>query len=227
MRTLLTQTAAAGSLALTEVLHTASQTNAEGEYAAEKSRRGANGGARLSQDSLTQIANTWATGSTLMMNLPVADRLWTAFHGDADAWRAAKSRAHSDWYNTGSRSDSGPREFQTAERALSDGAGAEAKLGEILDGISFVKANTPKLEGMIRELIAVELHYKKDGTDTKKLMRAILTLSQQMYQKNFNGGLAVDPYRTLMVLLFALGGLGIGAGLGAGLDKASRKYRWY
>ncbi|MDD5301951.1 MAG: hypothetical protein PHS14_02495 [Elusimicrobia bacterium] len=216
-----------GSLALTEVLHTASQTNAEGEYAAEKSRRNANGGARLSQDSLTKIANTWATGSTLMTNLPEADRLWAAFHGDANAWRAAKGTAHDDRYNTGSHADSGPREFQTAERALADGAGAEAKLGEILDGISFVKANTPKLEGMIRELIDVELHYKKDGTDTKKLMREILTLSQQMYQKNFNGGLEVDPYRKLMLLVYSLCGLGIGAALGAALDKASRKYRWY
>lgn len=216
-----------GSLAVDEVLRTASQTNAEGEYAAEKSRSKVNGGGRLDQKNLTAIANTWATGSTLSTNLPEIGRLWAAFHGDADAWRSAKRSAHSTWYNTGSRSDSGPREFQVNEKALTDGAGAEANLGEILDGIAFVKANTPKLEGMIRKLIDIELNGKKDGTDSKKLMREILTLSQQMYQKNFTGGFEVDPYRYLMVMVFGLFAMGLGAALGVTLDKASRRYRWY
>lgn len=81
-----------------------------------------------------------------------------------------------------------------------------------------MKTNAPKLEGMIRELIALELHGKKDGPDSKRLMREILTLSQKMYMMNFNDGFEVDPYRLWMIVLFALAGMAGGAARDDGHD---------
>ena len=213
-----------GTLTFRETLRTASQTNAEGEYGAEKSRRNFSRH-RPTQKELFEFANMWATGSTLNANLPAIMAGWAALRNDADIWRSAKTQAQDAWYITHSHSDAGPREYQAAQTALSNGLATATAVSEIVEGITFTRAQLPVLEAMIRQIIDIEMNYKKG--DSKKLMRQIVALSQDIYGKNFKNGFDVDPYRVWFVLLLALSGLVAGGLAGWGLDYAGDKKGWY
>ncbi len=148
----------------TEDMRTAKQTNAEGEYAAEKSR-----GLRQvpSPEEALKYARAWKDGSTLMTNLPVLHARLGDLARDADQWRGEKSRAHDEHYTTTSRSDSGPREYQTVERALSHGRDLERSVSEVLEGVDYTRAVTPVLEAKIAEKLA---HLRELDAAAKKKM---------------------------------------------------------
>lgn len=137
------------ALRFDEVLLSASQTNAEGEYAAQKSRKN-EGKKSWTSGDYQQIADRWKQGSTLVQNLPAIYGHWSGLPGDADAWRSAKRTAHGDSYITYSHHDSGPREMSVAENAASRGHALDAKITEVLEGVEFVQKNTPVLEGKIK-----------------------------------------------------------------------------
>lgn len=206
----------------TEAMPVAKITNADGEYAAEKSR-----GLKqaLAPELALQYSHAWRDGSTLMTNLPAIHARLTDLARDADQWRGQKGAAHDEYYRTYSHSDSGPREFQTAERSLDHGRALESSVGEVLDGVDYTKAMTPVLKAKIDELIAVQLDHKPGDAD--KLAKEVLTIAKTIYSKNFKGGFDVDRFRAGVVALAALLGL-IGGGLaGWAWDWTGNRRGWW
>jgi hypothetical protein len=217
--------------ALHEDFLTASQTNAEGEYAAEKSRKKNDPDLKLGPDDYKKIAGTWLTGSTLKLNLPMADQAWNELPADADAWRRDKGTARSDSYRTHSRSDSGPAEFRTAQSALSDGSGYAAAVDEVTGAIKQTKADLPSLEEKVRRLIDQELNYGQVYGEKKQssssLMSEIMDESREIYARNFKHGFDVDPYRGWMVAIWGFALALAGAALGKALDYFGGRKGWY
>jgi hypothetical protein len=212
---------------LHEELRTASKTNADGEYAAEKSRKKIDKNVKLSGADYQGIADTWLTGSTLWQSRSVADAAWSRLPNDAEGWRRDKATARSDSYNTYSRSDSGPAEFQTAERALRDGSDYVAAVDEVAGAIEQTKADLPVLEHKVRELIDQELNGTKGTKSSQSLMGEIMKMSRAMYTQNFKNGFDVDPYRIWMVAIWGFAAM-IGGGLiGKALDHFGHRKGWY
>ncbi|OGR94662.1 MAG: hypothetical protein A2V88_00590 [Elusimicrobia bacterium RBG_16_66_12] len=211
-----------GKASFTEAMRIARQTNADGEYAAETSR-----GLRqaLSPEEAMKYASAWRDGSTLMTNLPVIHGRLSDLARDGDQWRGDKRTAHDEYYRTNSHSDSGPREYQTVERALSHGQDLERAVTEVLDGVDYTKAMTPVLEAKIHELIAVQLDGKPG--DAKKLSKEVLTIAKAIYAKNFKGGFDVERFRAGVVLLASLLGALAGGLAGFGWDRLAARRGWW
>ena len=209
-----------------EKIRTASKTHAEGEYAAELSRKKELKGKRLSEEELIEIAGTWYTGSTLKQNLGGVYAGWSDLHQDADSWRIEKSTAKDHRYETPFRSDSGPKEFQVAEGALHHGRELVSLIHEPIDAIQFTRVNVPILEHRIRRLIAVELDKKEEG-DPEEIMNDIMKLSKDIYTANFKRGFDVEQYSYAMVLVSMLFGAVAGGFLGKCFDVLGERKRWY
>ncbi|MDO8516720.1 MAG: hypothetical protein Q7S33_01215 [Nanoarchaeota archaeon] len=216
-------------LKFNEGLRTASKTNAEGEYAADKSRKNIKKNkARLDRIELTNIANTWMAGSTLMTNLGEISLGYGSVRKDADLWRTAKTTSknetHTNTYQ-GRNDPQMPREFRVAETTLEDGKNLCRLIDEVTLGMEFTKNQTPILKNKINEFIAVSLENKKGNAE--KLKKEIMDMAIDIYQANFKKGFDVKRFRAGMVILGSfLGGL-VGAGAGAGLDKLGDKFNWY
>ncbi len=210
-------------LNLREKLRTPSQTNAEGEYASEKSRIRKRKDKPLDQEDFLAISSRWATGSTLMSNLPGVKANLAALHSYSNLWRRAKNNSHGDTYNTGSHFDDGPKEFQIAETTLKHGTTLYQLISEITGGISYAGTQAPILDDRIRDLVAVTFDGKKGNP--KKLTNEIMSISKNMYNYNFKNGFDVNRFRGEMILLWGLiGGLS-GALVGYGIDKLGNYLR--
>lgn len=208
-------------------------THADNEYAIEKSREKKLKGKRLAPEELTNYAGTWAHGSTLNTNMPRITEMMYALNSDSPLWNKAKTRAHGTTYITYSHSDSGPIEFQVAEKALDDGITLERSISQIKEGIDYVKTFAPRLHQKIVEYVDVTLNGKKGNSGSLK--KQILSEAQKAYAKNFKGGFDVNPSKWYMVVLWSLAGAAAGAGLGFGFDWLGetfdiyddRRYRGY
>jgi hypothetical protein len=213
-------------LAFNETIPTASQTNAEGEYAAELSRRQAGElKGQLDVEAYKKISAIWKYGSTLWNNLPFIGSQWKILHGDAPEWSQAAGRARSESYVTASQSDSGPQEYQDAEKVLDDGRKFSASVGEILDGMDYTQKNTQVLSDKVHQLIAVELDHAKGNP--RKLSADIIEISRGMYAANFKNGLDFQRFRADMLVLFSLLGALIGGGLGVGYRALIDRFGWF
>jgi len=197
-------------------------TNADNEYAIEKSMEKKLKGKRLGPEELVRYAGTWAHGSTLNTNIPRITEMMYALNSDSPLWNRVKTRAHSTSYITFSQSDSGPIEFQVAEQALDDGLTLDRNISQIKEGIDFVKAFAPNLHQKIVEYVDVTLNGKKG--DSGSLKRQILSGAQKAYAKNFKGGLDVHPSKWYMVILWSLAGAAAGAGIGFGADWLGERF---
>ncbi|MGV8086793.1 MAG: hypothetical protein ACP5N1_04125 [Candidatus Woesearchaeota archaeon] len=208
---------------LKEKILLASQTNAEGEWAAEKSRELK--GKRLQQEELTQIANTWWTGSTLKNNLPIIQDRYKETRIDAKRWMIAKKTAKSDEYTTYSHSDSGPQEFQVVEKTIDDIRTARVYMLEVINGIEYTRENTPILEQKIKEYINIELNFG-EGNSTK-LKKEIMDITKTIYKENFNKGFGIERFRLGQVFLWSIIGLLGGIATGAGVDYLGKVTNLY
>ncbi len=202
-------------------------THADNESAIEKSREKKLKGKRLAPEELTKYAGTWASGSTVNTNMPRITEMMYALNSDSPLWNKAKTRAHSTSYITFSRSDSGPIEFQAAEKTLDDGRTLEQSISQIKEGIDYVKTFAPKLHQKIVEYIDVTLNGKKGSTSARSLKRQIISETQKAYSKNFKGGFDVHPSKWYMVVLWSLAGAAAGAGLGFGVDALGERFDIY
>jgi hypothetical protein len=207
--------AAYPELELEEKLLIPSQTGAENEYAIEKSRE-KELKQRLHPNQLLIMAQTWATGSTLMINMPGIINMIIGLNHDAPEFKNAKLTAHSERYKTYSSSDSGPIEFQVAKRTLEHGKNLEKLIGEIIDGILVVKNKTPDLGNEIKTLIKIEMDGIKGNAEKHK--RNILSISREIYDTNFKNGFNVHPSRWWLTVFWSLFGTALGLGIGVGLD---------
>lgn len=212
-------------LVFKEKIRTASKTNAEGEDAAERSRKVNGSRVMMKLEDLLGIANIWYTGSTLSENLPVIYGSWKQLHTDADEWRKAKETSHNDSYNTSSHHDDGPKEFRTAESALDHGTTLTSSIGEILNGIEYVRTTSNQLDNTIKEFIAVELDYKEGNS--RKLMNKVMDESKKWYKMNFKAGFDVDRFRWPLFVGISFLGMITGALLGTLWDYAGKRYKLY
>jgi len=99
-----------------EQILTAKETQADNEYAIEKSRRKKEHISVLTPIEYISFANTWAHGSTIKDAHDIAQNRYAQLHGDSVGWNSAKKNAKSTQYKTYSSSDAGPREFQITKK---------------------------------------------------------------------------------------------------------------
>lgn len=212
-----------GKLQFQEQLPKTDKTSPDNEYAAEKSR---DSNKRLSPEQLLDIANMWNEASSVVVNLPQSYSSIDFLKSDAPLWRTDKAKARSVSYSTYSHSDSGPREYQTAQRVLGHGRALEDALAGIIDPIEYTKTNAPILEDKIEQLIDVELNARSGGNG-KSLAKEVLSYAQEIYSRNFKNGFDVKRFRIGMVFLF--GAIGLLAGTVAGFvwNWAGDKFNWY
>ena len=199
-----------------EQLYLATSTQADNEYAIEKSRREELKGKQPSPEEYLKIANTWATGSNLAVLIPVITSNQTALTNIAPLWNDAENKAQSTSYPTNSHSDSGPREYQLAEAAERYSQNIDDSASRIIDGIEFTKQNAPVLDAKIKKFIEAAFFGKND--EANRLRHEVLQLARDIYQKNFEGGFDVQPFKWTDVILFALLGMATGGLAGAGVE---------
>jgi hypothetical protein len=193
-----------------------SQTNAEGEYAAERSMLKSLR-EKFTHEQLLEIASTWNHGSTLNVNMPVVYSNLEKLNHDSVRWRTAKATARSAQYDTYSSSDSGPREFGIAKTTLSHGTELHTRIDEIVKGIQYVQINAPVLHQKVREYLNVT-YFGQTG-DRERLKTEIMDISRTIYASNFKRGLDTKPFRGYLVFLIALAGTLAGAGAGYAADQ--------
>lgn len=204
-----------------EYLETARKTNADGEYAAESSRENKDEILNLESSKLQEIANTWASGSTYEHNCGNIIVQNSRIPSHRDYIGIAKLKAKDHRYTTHSHSDSGPKEFQANENALSCSKSLESSLQKIFTGLDSSEHQIPELEKKITEYIAVTLDNKEGNS--KKLRKEIISMTKDIYQKNFEGGFDVSRIRWWMISTLGVFGLFAGAGIGKLTDYIGDK----
>lgn len=204
-------------LRLTEQIRLAARVGDKNALAMEKSQKHKKEQKRFTENELLQKANTWWFGSTLNINLPIIYSRWEALHQDAALWRVAKLKAQDHCYNTGSSFDSGPREFQVAETALSNGIKLNDAINQIIEGVLFTKNKSTELSNLINEYIDVVLEFKKGNPN--KLAKQIISTAREIYIKNYKKGFDINPFRVQMIVLWAFLGAIAGGLLGFVWDR--------
>jgi len=208
-------------LKLSEKIMMAKKTNSGGEDAARKSRKERKDNP-LNAQELIDIARAWNIGSTIRVNLPIVSSTYSGFPFRADQWRAAKNTARSEVYDTYSRFDSGPKEFQIAEQILAEGRSIDRGTFEVLDGIEYTRAMAPVLKEKVHQY--AELINNGENGKAKKLRKEVMDISKTIYKKNFKGGLDVERVRWSMIALGGLLGAVAGGLVGWGLDGLGNAY---
>lgn len=193
------------TLQLEEKILKTTATNAEGEYAADKSREKISAKDRLTQEQLLAVANTWYTGSTLLKNINIVNEQYPKLSKSTIDWNIAKGTAHNERYTTYSHYDSGPKEFQVGKNTLDLGIVINDNLKEMQEVINTTHVKVPLLEKKIKEFVEVGyVKYSSSPKEAKKLAEEIITLTKEIYKMNFKEGINVDRFRWGMIFLFAL-----------------------
>ncbi len=211
------------NLRLPERPRTASKTGAENEYAMTSSRKN-DKKAQIAEEDFLKIAALFATGSTMMTNEPTIISEGKHLGGDSLRWAESRLGARSTSYDTNSRIDSGPKEFQVAMNAQEHASRLTDSINDIVGGIVYTRDNSPALYEKIKQFIYIELNHKGYS---KQLSREIMDMSMQMYQLNFKKGLEVDRFRPYMVALFVFIGAVAGGVVGYGIDYFGDRMGWY
>ncbi len=212
-------------LELTEEIRKTEKTNAEWEYAAEKSRLQKT----ISQEELLKIANSRYTGSTILDDVNKIKILYPKLEKQKNKWNKVKSWARSVHYNTTSHYHSWPYEFQVVEGVLQIWNVLEWALRELSDVVEETNLKVPLLQKKINKFI--EKGYIESETtsynEKKQLRDEIIVLTKEIYKLNFKKGLDVDRYRyRVLVLWFILGGL-LWWWVGLGIDYITDKFELY
>ena len=215
--------AAHPNLNIDERLHLASKTGGDNEKAMKKSMAEKLNGKPLTPQQALGFANVWATGSNLAKYLPVVYARQNDMLRLAPAWDQAKETAHYERYRTYSHSDSGPAEYQIAQRALSTANEIYTSSNKITSGIAYAGNAVPQLTEKIREYIDVTHH--GDTHNANRLRGEVMQQARDIYQQNFENGFDVQPFKWWAVALFTMIGLGLGASAGAGVNSLIDKLK--
>ena len=200
----------------------ASTTNAENEWAIRESRRRMPGYKAPTQEEYQAYTNTWATGSNYVRLSPGIYDMHTRVRNITPQWSQAAPRARSTRYTTYSSSDSGPQSFQTAEAALSYALTMSNNVGRIDSGMAALGTGIPALQQKIVTYVNAVLHGGEGNPN--QLRREILRDARDLYARNYDGGFDTTPANWGMVVLKAVMGLLLGAGLGFGADRLIDRY---
>ncbi len=216
------------TIQLEEKILKTSITNAEGEYAADKSREKTSAKERLTQEQLLAVANTWYTGSTLLKNINIVNAQYPKLGKSAIDRNTAKGTAHDETYNTYSHFDDGPKEFQVGKNTLDLGMQINDNLKEIQQVINTTHVKVPLLESKIKKFVEVGyVKYSSSSKEAKELAEEIMTLTKEIYKMNFKEGINVDRFRWGMIFLFALIGGVVWWLAWMGLDRLDNKIGVY
>ena len=203
-----------------------SQTNADGEYAAEKT-----GAMEVCEedtetiDCFLRVARSWDWGSTIKTRMPKIAAAWSALPNDHKEWTSAKTTAESTSYNTYSQFDSGPMEYQVAKRALGRSRTISNNISEITTGVNYVKGNAPRLKARIEEFVSIVMDGKEG--DINEVGNDIIETTKKMYLLNFKEGQDVERYRWYTVLGLGIAGLLLGGLAGKGVDYLAERKGWW
>jgi hypothetical protein len=223
-----------GDITIQEKIFRPTKTHLEGRRAARESRKDGEKFPELTDADFRKISDTWYTGSTLLIKEREAYGKWSELKLDANSWRENKTRVlssirdpslggkgdHFHFRNYHS-SHPGPAEYQVCCKAKGDSNEMNQLLGEAIDSVGYSMQNLPVLRQKVQDLA----DSAGNGRDCKHLGKEVLSLSQELYQKNFQGGFEVDRFRTYMIPLWAMLGIAVGGGLGAGINFVTDKYR--
>lgn len=209
---------------LEEKIRWTTKTNAEGEYAADASRKFEGDKTRNTPQELLKIANTWNDCSTLKTNLSDVYSAWENLKESNILWKKAKNTAKSTSYRTCSSVDAGPKEFQVAEYAFKEGKVLDSKISEILDGIQYTSTASQTLKQKVHEYISVVMDNKPGNI--RKLKGEIMNISKEIYSHNFKRGFDVNRFRGYVMILGVLFGGLAGGALGLATDKIGDRV-WY
>lgn len=204
-----------------ERLYFVSKTEAENEYAIEKSMAGKLENRIPNQQELLKFANIWATGSNYMRYMPVIMSSHKGFSNISPIWSKAALTAKSERYITYSHNDDGPEEYQIEKEMQGHAEKMDRGISTIVNGIEMAGYAFPALHNKINQYIGVVLD-KKPG-DPDKLRSEIMKEAVSIYKANFSGGLDVQPFKwrevALVTLIGSLGGGLIGFGAQVVADK--------
>lgn len=216
-------------LTISERLYLAGETHAENQQAIAQSMKRQLEGKTPTEDQYLKFANTWASGSNLLKYAPDIASEYGTLTAIARDWTNAANagRDYSTRYTTYSHFDSGPREYQIADAAQSHSSGIANKSHEITDGIAFSRNAVTQLDAKIKEYVGVVLDHKPGDAD--QLRADIMEMSRDIYQKNYENGFDVQPFKWLDVILFTMLCMALGGAAGFGVDRLlnSKKEEWY
>ena len=200
------------------------QTNAENEMAIRDSRKYTAGYKVPNQDDYLKFANTWATGSNYEVLKPEIYKEYKNLYQYPNPVVNTLMTAHSETYTTYSHYDSGPKEYQITQAALSISRNLEQNIGIIENGIDDTDKMAPILCTKIQDYVNAKLHgIGKEGS----LESEIIDDSTFLYKNNFINGFDVSPAKWWHTVLWTLFGLLLGGGLPLGffMTKENLRYR--
>lgn len=204
-------------LKINEMLVTAPQTNADNEWAIRQSRKYLPGYKEPSQDEYNALKDIWATGSNYMNLTPVINSdhefLSTKLSMLDQAANTAKRRYH---YSTYSHSDSGPKQFQVAEKFMDVTVDESRNISAITGGMEYTKAEILTFEDDITRFVNAALHGGEGNA--KNLGKAVLQQARSLYISNYSGGF--NPYTSNWAMVIGLSLAGVFAGGLGGLGVA-------
>jgi len=212
----------------------ASKTNADGEYAVEKSR-GVDLKGGLTQKEHLEIAAYWITKSTINANVALIDTDYPRMETESKKWDISKKTAQDEHYISWGKHP-GPEEYDQAQRLSEVSSLTALLLEEIVLNVNSMIEDVPKLGKKLREYVALDFFGEKDGKHydylkkkkmEKKMYKEIKNDMFEMYRKNFKLAENPDRYRYGMVALYGLIALTIGCSIGAGIDYLTTKFGLY
>ncbi len=199
-----------------ERLHLASGTGAENEDAIKTSMKDRFKDKAMTAAEALGLANTWASGSNFTKYTPIIRNSEAQLNNLLPAWAQGKGTAQSTSYRTYSHSDAGPREYQIAEAVRDNAVTANNSSVKIIDGIAYAGSAVPSLSRQIRDYVDVSLHGKAGDPD--KMRSQLMKSARDLYDKNFENGFDVNPFKWLMIVLYTTLGMALGGGMGAGVN---------
>ncbi|MEK6906197.1 MAG: hypothetical protein AABW81_01095 [Nanoarchaeota archaeon] len=205
-----------------------SQTNAEGEYAAETSflkklKQKDNPKASLKKEDYLWSATLWYNGSTFRTNIPFISSGWRDINKISNEWRYAKKTSKSQTADTPCVHVSDPYEYTIAMNGAEKTKEIYKSIDEIFTGIDYAEVNAPLLEKKIKNYISIELDNVKG--DSKKEKKEIIDIAKNIYSKNIKKGVDVSPFKVINVVLGGfVGTLGLGL-IGFGYNWVDDKYK--
>jgi hypothetical protein len=176
---------------LEKELKPASQTNAEGEWAQEWTKK--KKGIEFHIES-----SSWITNSTYLASITGYRSNINTFPRHLSLLKSASSSAQSYYkYKTYSSVDSGPDEYQVFQSAGSNVSSAILHAHNILNSISSTIQSIRTLSDMIDEYISYEL----DDGKKEVVAMDIVELSGKIYSQNFVNGQKITVYRSWYFIL--------------------------
>lgn len=208
---------------INEKILRASITNAENEWAMRESRVAQRKKKELTQADYDKLSHTWASGSNFETLTPAVYGEKRALDSSENEWRVAIRTSHNFSYPTESHSDPGPQQYQVVEAALKEADDMHENITSITGGIRYAMKSIPELAQKSQQLVDVALHGEKG--DAGKLRREVLNNAMTTYSMNFSGGFDQEPSKWLMVFFWTALGIGLGGGIGYGLNEYNEQSR--